>query len=126
MPNTATIMPETVYLQPRIVPEIAVPVATVLETTMPVIPFIADLPNCPDICFKDILASPLGCLDPILTIYSAKEVCPLPNMPVRPLLPEATAVCALASPFSKLLPPVCDCECYSSYLRKVPIPPPFI
>lgn len=117
---------ETVYLQPRIAPEITVPVAPILKTTMPVIPFITELPSCPDICFKDILAAPVGCLDPILTIYGTRDVCPLPDMPVSPLLPSASPISALASPFSKLLPPVCDCECYSHYLRKVPIPPPFI
>ncbi|CAH2249601.1 jg18793 [Pararge aegeria aegeria] len=116
------VMPETtMYLQQTVVPEIAMPV-----TTTPVIPFITELPNCPDICFSDILASPLGCLDPILTIYGTKDVCPLPNLPVSPLLPAASPVSALAPPFSRLLPPVSDCDCYNQYLKRVPIPPPFI
>ncbi|CAH0717141.1 unnamed protein product, partial [Brenthis ino] len=48
---------------------------------MPVKPFVTELPNCPDLCFNDILTSPLGCLDPILNVYSAAPIIETPGSP---------------------------------------------
>ncbi|XP_047541604.1 uncharacterized protein LOC125074347 [Vanessa atalanta] len=93
--------------------------AAVPNTILPVIPFITELPTCPDLCFDDILKSPLGCLDPILDVYGKTTAMPGTDMPGGP--PIASRVARLA--LSSTLP---GCDCRNHFLDRLSIPPPFI
>ena len=127
------INPEPHRMNPPIVPKqyqgtiiftnSGMPAPSTSKTALPVMPFVTELPNCPDLCFNDILNSPLGCLDPILSVYgTATKI----DMPKSPMLPAASPLSALASPFSNILPTMPPCDRDSHFLTRVPIPPPFI
>ncbi|CAG9573493.1 unnamed protein product [Danaus chrysippus] len=125
--NQAVVIAEPFLGNRQLCPEVIITQTAmpVNVPAVPVMPFVTELQNCNDFCFKDILASPLGCLDPILSVYGcANEVVKL-DLPVSPLLPAASPVSAIA-PFSKFLPPAQLDKCDSLFVKRVPIPPPFI
>ncbi|CAH2083843.1 unnamed protein product [Euphydryas editha] len=75
-----------------LVTEVAIQNTVPPAKTLPVLPFITELPSCPDVSFDEILISPLGCLDPILNVYGTSMM-PVTELPVskRPLSPETTS-----------------------------------
>ncbi|XP_050358698.1 uncharacterized protein LOC126778992 [Nymphalis io] len=99
--------------------EAVAPKTALPATKVPVIPFITELPTCPDLCFDDILKSPLGCLDPILDVYGKAAAMPATELPTG--LPIASRVARLA--LSSALP---GCDCNNHFLDRLCIPPPFI
>lgn len=108
--------------------EIAITEAAVQNTvqpakTLPVLPFITELPSCPDVSFDEILISPLGCLDPILSVYGTAKI-PVTELPVpaKSRLPDGSPVSRLKPLFSKISPPNYE----ASGLDRMSIPPPFI
>ncbi|CAG4963826.1 unnamed protein product [Colias eurytheme] len=72
--------------------------------------------------------SSVSCLQPTITPYGTITEVPVTELPriISPMLPAASPVSALAPPFLESLPPASHCYCACQYLKKMPIPPPFI
>ncbi|CAH4032639.1 unnamed protein product [Pieris brassicae] len=86
-------------------------------------------------CAPSILIEPeytaLGCLQPTITPYGTLSEVPLFPLLANPevtlsMLPAASPISALIHPFSCIYPPALPCNCGSHFLKKIPIPPPFI
>ncbi|CAK1548911.1 unnamed protein product [Leptosia nina] len=84
-------------------------------------------------CQQDVPCAPsLSCLQPSLTSCGLITEVPMPTEAIleipfiNSMLPAASPISAYANPFSPLFPSVSPCDCGSHFLKKIPIPPPFI
>lgn len=82
-------------------------------------PYDVVIPSIPDVLLPPapLVPAPCGCQGLPLAA---------PTALVNPFLPAASPVSALAPTVSSLLPPAAPCGCGSLYLRKIPIPPPYL